>query len=161
MVMFEYNFLLKSGLLILIISVFFSCTEIRHPEVIGFDSIELVNLSTNNFKVNGDIIFYNHNPFSLDLDKAEIDIQVDGISLGSVIQNYNTSMPSSSEFNMPVTIDLNLEKLYQNDATSAITRGLKIVRSKELEIFMDGYITVGRGSLEIRVPIEKTEKLAF
>ena len=138
-----------------------SCSRIKDPDFRSIESVEIADLSTQRISFDCDLIFYNPNSFALDLDRAEIEILVDSIDIGQVKQTYNSLMPGKDNFNMPVFIDLDISKLYKGDALGAITRGLKIVKSRELEIHLKGNIYVGKGDIKIPVPVNRVTLVEF
>ena len=62
---------------------------------------------------------------------------------------------------MPVRIDMDLSKLYKDDPLGAISKGLKIINEKQINVLFQGEIKVGKGKAMVSVPIDQLENVKF
>ena len=94
----------------------------------------LEEMSTKNLVVKAEMIINNPNPFALDLEEADMYAIVEGRELARINQTFGTEMPANQNFRMPVSIDMDLTKLYADDPLGAISKGLKIMNEKRLDV---------------------------
>jgi LEA14-like dessication related protein len=111
--------------------------------------------------VTADMVIHNPNPFTLDLASADLTAYVDEIALADIDQSYDTSMPASGNFNMPVTIKFDLDKLYNEAPLAAIGKGLQILSKRQLKVKFLGNIKAGKGAAKVTVNIDQIEDVKF
>lgn len=129
--------------------------------MVGIENVQIDQLSTSEVSVNVDVILNNGNDFALDLASADLQVLVDDIEVAKLFQTYDTSMPAQSDFPMPLYIKIDLGKLNKNNPIAAVTRGLKIVSERKLEVHLMGTIAVGKGSAKIQVPVDQIQTISF
>tara|TARA_Y100000385_G_C12918057_1_gene561295 strand:- start:533 stop:919 length:387 start_codon:yes stop_codon:yes gene_type:complete len=122
------------SLIILVLFCFTSCDSITNPTFEGVENVVLEEMSTKNLVVKAEMIINNPNPFALDLEEADMYAIVEGIELARINQTFGTEMPANQNFRMPVSIDMDLTKLYADDPLGAISKGLKIMNEKRLDV---------------------------
>lgn len=147
--------------ILFLLVIIFACTPITEPTFERIANVEVLDVSTKQLRVNADMILMNNNSFALDLSSAEIKVIVDDIELADFVQNFDTSMPAKSEFEMPMEIEMKLERLYDRDPLGALTKGLKILSEKKLDVQFLGKIHVGKGMTKIPVAIDRMETIVF
>ncbi len=152
-----------SILLFTIVLVFISCSSISIVEPIfeRIEDVDIIEISRKKLRLNAFLVLNNPNSFALDLAQADLKALVDDIVLAKIDQTYDTKMPANSEFKMPITIDMDLEKLYQDNPLAALGKGLQIMSDKKLNVHFIGTIKVGKGSVKISVPIDQVEVVNF
>ena len=138
-----------------------SCKGIEEPSVKEIKNVDIENLDTENFRATADMVIYNPNAFALDLASADLVAIVDGIEVADITQNYDTKMPANSDFDMPINIAMDLNKLYGDQPLNALGKSLQIISRRELEVHFKGSLKVGKGSMKITVPIDKVELVKF
>ena len=122
------------SLIILVLFCFTSCDSITNPTFEGVENVVLEEMSTKNLVVKAEMIINNPNPFALDLEEADMYAIVEGRELARINQTFGTEMPANQNFRMPVSIDMDLTKLYADDPLGAISKGLKIMNEKRLDV---------------------------
>ena len=138
-----------------------SCNSIQNPTLDRIEGVTVNEMNTNKLVLDANMVLKNPNIFALDLAEADLKAIVDDIELATIKQSYETSMPANSEFNMPVSINLNLADLYKENPLTAISKGLKIMGDRKLDIKFVGTISVGRGSAKVSVPVDQVEVVEF
>lgn len=137
------------------------CESILEPTITRIEGIEVDEISQKRLKLRADMVFENPNPFALDLSSADMVAIVDDIELATIKQEYDTSMPANQEFKMPMTIEMDLEKLYNENPLTAIGKSMQILGERKLNVLFKGNIKVGKGSMKLKVPIDQTEEINF
>ena len=92
---------------------------------------------------------------------ADITVFADEVELARINQTYETSMPGSGEFNMPININMDLDKLYRDNPLQAISKGIQIMSDKKITLDFKGTIMVGKGFAKVSVPIDQQEEVKF
>lgn len=138
-----------------------SCESITNPTFERVENVKLEEVNTKRLLVTADMIIHNPNPFAVDLDAADMFAVVEEIELAHIKQTFGTEMPANEEFKMPVRIDMDLTKLYADDPLGAISKGLKIMSEKKLDVSFQGEIKVGKGKAMVSVPIDQIETVSF
>jgi len=139
-----------------------SCsTAILEPTIEKIEDVDIVEMSKSKLELNAFMILKNPNGFSLDLAKANMKAYVDDIELATINQSFDTSMPANDNFKMPITIEMDLDKLYRENPLAALGKGMQIMSDKKLMVKFKGTIDVGKGMAKISVPIDQEEMVAF
>jgi LEA14-like dessication related protein len=153
----KFYLFLFFGLLVL----FSGCSTIEEPTLSGIADVEILTANQKKIELNANMIFQNPNGFALDLAKAKIVTLVDEIEIAEIDQTYDSSMQANAEFRMPFHIIMDIEKLYKNNSIAALTKGLKIISERKIEVHFKGNIDVGKGRAKISVPIDRKELVNF
>lgn len=153
---------MKYSLLILCLSVaLYSCTSIEDPTLERIEDVKINEMSKKRLDMDAHMIIMNPNGFALDLASADMKAYVDNVELATITQTYDTSMPANSEFKMPISITMDLEKLYSKNPMAAIGKGLQIMSERKIEVLFKGTIKAGKGVAKVNVPIEQVELVKF
>jgi len=140
---------------------FSSCSSILEPTVERIEDVDIVKMTKDNLELNAFMVLKNPNGFALDLDNADLTVYVDDIELAKINQTYETTMPKSGEFNMPININMNLKKLYGDNPLAAIGKGMQIMSDRKLNVQFKGTILVGKGVAKVSVPVDQEEEVKF
>lgn len=153
----------RSFIFILFITVFYfaSCSTIVEPTLERIEDVEIITMNKDKVELNANMVINNPNGFALDLDKADLVAMVDEIELADINQTYETSMPAKGEFKMPIYINLDLNKLYNDNPLAALGKGIQILSDRKLEVQFKGTINVGKGMAKVSVPVDQVELVEF
>ena len=139
-----------------------SCnTAFIEPTVEKIEDVDIVEMSKSKLELNAFMVLNNPNGYALDLAKADLKAYVDDIELAHIVQSFDTSMPAKADFKMPITIKMDLDKLYRENPIAAIGKGMQIMSDKKLNVEFKGTINVGKGSVKFTVPIDQEEIVKF
>jgi len=138
-----------------------SCTSILEPTVERIEDVDVVKMTKSELELNAFMVLKNPNGFELDLDNADLTVYVDDIELAKINQTYETTMPQNGEFNMPININLDLDKLYGDNPLAAIGKGLQIMSDRKLIVQFKGTILVGKGIAKVSVLVDQMEEVKF
>lgn len=138
-----------------------SCNSIENPTILRIENVNLDEFNTSSVEADAEMVLYNPNPFALDLASADLAALVDSVQIATITQKYDTKMPAESEFHMPIRLELDIEKLLSQDPLNALGKGLQIVSKRELPVNFKGELKVGKGSMKVTVPMDKTEVIKF
>ncbi|MFT4532944.1 MAG: LEA14-like dessication related protein [Saprospiraceae bacterium] len=150
------------SLIFLSFLIFSSCsTSILEPTIEKIEDVDIIEMSKSRLELNAFMVLKNPNGFSLDLARANMKAFVDDIELATIDQTFDTPMPANENFKMPITIKMDLDKLYRENPIAAIGKGLQIMSDKKLMVKFIGTIDVGKGMAKVSVPINQEEMVLF
>ena len=135
----------KIFLLILVLTGF--ATGCRHPEApeyYGFQDLHIGRGEGQQATLGTTLKFYNPNPFSLQLKRAEMDVLLNGRPAGHSVLDSTVFIPGKDTFYVPVTIQLNLQGLMSN--------ALQILLEKQVTVTLDGRVHLKRGAIPFSRP---------
>jgi len=138
-----------------------SCGALEEPTVERIEKVDIEKLTSKQVIGTADMVLKNPNGFALDLAATDLVALSEGIQLATIKQTYDTQMPANSEFKMPIRLEIDLQKLYEDDPLGALGKGMQIYSKRELELNFVGTIQVGKGSAKLSVPIDQTELVKF
>lgn len=138
-----------------------ACTSIEEPTLERIEDVEVLTMNKSKVEINASMILNNPNSFALDLDKADLTALIDDVEIADIDQTYETSMPAQSEFKMPVYINMDLDKLYNDNPLQALAKGLEIMSDRKLDVKFQGTIKVGKGVAKVSVDVDQLETVEF
>ncbi|MDF1695178.1 MAG: hypothetical protein P1U56_05075 [Saprospiraceae bacterium] len=138
-----------------------SCSSIQEPTLERIEDVDIVEFSKSKLELNAFMVLNNPNSFALDLENADLILFVDDIELATINQTFETTMPQNGEFNMPININMDLDKLYRENPLEAIGKGIQIMSDKKLNVHFKGTIEVGKGMAKVSVPVDQLEEVKF
>ena len=138
-----------------------ACNSVLEPTVERIEDVDLVEMTKSKLELNAFMVLKDPTGFALDLDKADITVFADDVELAKINQTYETTMPGNGEFNMPININMDLDKLYRENPLQALAKGMDIMSDKRIDLTFKGTIMVGKGFAKIEVPIDQLEEVKF
>jgi len=140
-----------------------SCSSISEPTVERIQNVKIESFSQTKVSATADMVLRNDNAVTLDLSAADLVAIVDGIEVATIKQNYDMTMQANAESNMPMSLDIDLQKIYDSmgDTMEKMNMAMQLYSKRELLIQFKGTIKVGRGSAKLSVPIDKEELVKF
>ena len=145
-------------LFLIIISInFYACTKIEDPKIKNIEDVEILKANKAVVELNAVMVIYNPNPFALDLDKADMVAFIEEVEVAKIQQTYASKMPAQAEFRMPIYLNMDIKKIYQDNPLAALGKGLQIISDRKVEVSLQGNIKAGKGLAKITVPIDRME----
>ena len=144
-----------------VVLYFSSCSTIVEPTLERIEDVEIITMNKSTVELNANMVINNPNGFALDLDKADLVAMLDDVELAKINQTYETSMPAKGEFKMPIYINMDLNKLYNDNPLAALGKGIQIISDRKLEVQFKGTISVGKGMAKVSVPVDQLELVEF
>ena len=142
---------------VVIIFLLSSCSGYEEPYVVGVNNIRVNEMNIRNLDISADLRVHNPNPFGLDLSRTALSIYTDDRLIGTIDQAYETIMPGSSDFNLPIDIKLQLSNIYDGDVMKAVALGNKILTDRQITIVLKGYLYAGKDEVQLKIPIDREE----
>lgn len=132
-----------------------SCTPKQPVEFRDVQDIALTN--SNPAQLTGEAVFYNPNRAHGKLRSVKISIFVNDKLAGSIDEQPNMSIKGMSEFTVPLTVELEMDKVGLLDAV------MGVLGAKKFDVHFTGHIRVSYGSVPFSVPVDysKEVKLKF
>lgn len=133
---------------ILLISVA-GCRPPQAPEYYGFQNLQVgqvgqAGLMGGSTTLSATIKFYNPNPYSLQLKRAEMDISLNGKHAGHSLLDSTIFIPKRDTFYVPVSLQVDLKSIFSN--------ALQVLLNPQATIALDGRVKIKRGALTFNRP---------
>lgn len=130
----------------LLISMMTSCRSIKDIEYKEVKNIKLDKAGFSSLIIKADVVYYNPNKFSVEVNQANVDIFLNNNFLGNSKQTVQTKIPRESNFIIPLQIEIDNKNLLKN--------GLNALFNKEVTIKMKGQVRAGKAGIFKTFPID-------
>ena len=134
----------KLLIFILVLAGLSGCRQPEAPEYYGFQDLHIGRGEGQQATLGTTLKFYNPNPFSLQLKRAEMDVMLNGRPAGHSVLDSTVLIPKKDTFYVPVTMQLNLQGLLGN--------ALQIFLEKQVTVTLDGRVHLKRGAIPFSRP---------
>lgn len=123
-----------------------SCGSIKEPELKGIENVRVDKISSKNSTLRLDLQYFNPNKFRVKLKNASGDAWLEGKKLGSFSLDSAVNVLASSNFTLPVTLDVDMKKVLSNTLT--------LLLSNEVTLKIDGTARIGKSGITINYPLK-------
>lgn len=141
------------SLLVILIIVLPSCREPKSLEFKEFKNLSVDKLSFAGAALKVDLVYYNPNNFSLQLNRTDLDIFIDSTFLGHSSQDIQVAIPKRDIFTIPLKLDLDVKNLLKNGITSLL--------NKDVSVRVLGTVKVGKAGIYKSFPVDYTSVQNF
>jgi LEA14-like dessication related protein len=124
----------------------FSCTRPVAPEYLGFRELSFEKFSMDESLLHTRLAFYNSNPFSMQLKRADINVYLDDRLANHYVMDSTIYIPAKDSFLVPLSLRLNPKMLLG----SAIRM---LMNNNQVKIRLEGNVRVKRGGMGFNVPV--------
>ena len=135
-------------LLVILVFILPSCREPKSLEFKEFKNLSVDKLSFAGAALKVDLVYYNPNNFSLQLNRTDLDIFIDSIFLGHSSQDIQVAIPKRDVFTIPLKVDLDVKNLLKNGITSLL--------NKNVSVRVLGSVKVGKAGIYKSFPVDYT-----
>jgi LEA14-like dessication related protein len=101
----------------------------------------------------GDALLYNPNHARMKLKEIKVEVFVDGEKSAVADQRLNALIPASSEFSVPLKIQLTLKKI------GLLNTFMSLLGGKKYEIRYFGYIRIRVHGVSVKVPVDFKDEI--
>ena len=125
----------------------FACSCGNHKDFVykNIENFSLKQAGLNNTTLSMDVRMYNPNRRGMKLKKANVDVFLNGNSLGKLRVTDKFPVPGLDTFLLPVMLDVDIKK--------ALPNALQLLMNSQVDIKLTGTIKAGRHGVYIRVPL--------
>ena len=140
-------------LIAVLIMILPSCREPKSLEFREFKNLSVDKLSFAGAALKIDLVYYNPNNFSLQLNRTDLDIFIDSTFLGHSSQDIQVAIPKRRDFTIPLQVDLDVKNLLKNGITSLL--------NKNVSVRVLGSVKVGKAGIYKSFPVDYTSVQNF
>jgi LEA14-like dessication related protein len=137
-------------LALLVFILFASCNSVKDLEFKEIKNVRLEKLGFAKSTLSAEVVYYNPNNFSLELNQSEFDVYINNNLLGHSSQLTQVKVPNRQAFSLPIHFELDMKNLLKNGVNGLI--------HKEVEIRAVGKIKAGKAGLFKILPVDFTTK---
>jgi LEA14-like dessication related protein len=127
-------------------TILFSCSSPKPLEYRNVSGFEISKIGLTSSTVNMNIVYYNPNHFSMQLKQTDLDIFIDSNYVGHTTQQTQVTIPAQSEFNIPLSVDVDMNNLFSNALTAILV--------KSIQIKVSGNIRAGKAHIYKNFPVK-------
>ena len=120
------------------------CHHPEAPEYYGFQDLQIGAVTGQQANLSTTLKFYNPNPFSLQLKRAELDVLLNGKAAGHSILDSTVEIPRKDTFYVPVSLQVNIQGLLGN--------ALQLLMDPHVTVTLDGKVHLKRGVISFTRP---------
>jgi LEA14-like dessication related protein len=139
--------------LVLVYSILFagfsflaSCSKPEAPEYLGFRDFALESLSMDSSSLHTELVFYNPNPFSMELKRGDVNVFLNDKLANHYVMDSTINIPTKDTFYVPLNLKVS-PKLLISSALSMLMNNNKI------KVRIAGSVRVKRSGVSFNVPI--------
>jgi len=125
----------------------------RQPKELIYQNVERFSLQQeglNKTSLSLDLKLYNPNKYRMKIRDADMDILINGNSLGKMTVRENITIPGLDTFLLPVMITVDLQK--------ALPNALQLLLNSLVDVKIQGALKAGRHGLFINMPVNYETK---
>jgi len=126
------------------------CHQPEAPEYYGFQDLRIGTVTGQQTTLSTTLKFYNPNPFSLQLRRAELDVLLNGKPAGHSVLDSTVFIPQKDTFYVPVALQVNLQGLLGN--------ALQLLLDPHVTVTLDGRVHLKRGMIAFSRPFHYETK---
>jgi LEA14-like dessication related protein len=123
----------------------FSCSSPKPLEYRNVANFSISKVGFTSSTVNMDIVYYNPNHCSMQLKQTDLDIFIDSNYVGHTTQQVQVTIPSQSEFSIPLSVDVDMNNLFKNALTALLV--------KSIQVRVSGNIRAGKAHIYKNFPV--------
>jgi len=127
-----------------------SCMQ---PKELVFQRMQNFGVKTAGMKqtrISVDVCMYNPNNYKLKLKDADLDVFIDGNSVGKITTEDHISIPALDTFSIPVSLDVNLQTAFPN--------ALQMLFNGQIDLKLTGKLKASRHRIFITIPVDYESK---
>jgi LEA14-like dessication related protein len=124
----------------------FSCKSPKPLEYRTVVNFSISKLGFTSSTVTMDIVYYNPNHYSMQLKQTDLDIYIDSNYVGHTTQQTKVTIPSQSEFSIPLSVNVDMNNLFKNALTALLV--------KSIQIRVSGNIKAGKYHIYKNFPVD-------
>ncbi|HEX9512710.1 MAG TPA: LEA type 2 family protein [Puia sp.] len=123
-----------------------SCRQAEAPEYYGFQDIQIGKVEGQKTTLSATLKFYNPNPYSLQLKRAEVDVKLNAIPAGHSLLDSTILIPQKDTFYVPVSMQVDLRSILSNALSMLLDK------DKQVDVTLDGRVKLKRGWISFSKP---------
>jgi LEA14-like dessication related protein len=124
-----------------------SCaSSIKTPTFMRVDKFRVNTIGAQQSRLDVTLLWFNPNPFPVELRKADVDVSIDQRPLGKAILDTIIHVPAKDSFRVPVRMNVAMKSLLPNL--------LQLAVKDEVELGMKGSVRVKRSGISMTIPVD-------
>ena len=130
----------------LVLILLTGCHHPEAPEYYGFQDLRIGTVTGQQATLSTTLKFYNPNPYSLQLKRAEVDVKLNSIPSGHSLLDSTIFIPGKDTFYVPVSMQVDLSSILSNALS------LLLNKDRQVNVTLDGRVKLKRGIVSFSRP---------
>ncbi len=122
------------------------CAKVKGPDFRRIGNFKVKNINLTGANIGFQVTYYNPNKFGVTVKQAAIDVYIDSLYLGRFTQDSAVAVSRVSEFSIPLSGPVAVQKILQLD--------FKHLGERTILLRADGSVKVGKAGIFVSEPIE-------
>ncbi len=135
-----------------------SCAAPSEPEFKKLENVKFGSLSVikpYSVTLNADAIFHNPNVLGANITEMNFDVYINDQKTTKINQDISAKMSPNSDFSLPIKCKIPLKEVFKD------FKFKDILKEKVLRYKLDGYLKIGLGNVELKVPVTFEDEESF
>jgi len=132
-----------------------SSCKVYPPVYKRIEDFRIEKLDRDGFKVTGNVVLYNPNKMRVKLKDVLMNIELNGKHVATAGQKIPVPIKAQNEFAVPLDLVIKPEMSF----TEGIQNIFNIIKTKEMDVTVNGVIVVSAYGVKLSIPIQQTEKV--
>jgi len=151
---------MKQLTLLFIFSIFISCKFTEKPEFTEMTNFNVSQKGFTKMNVSADAVFFNPNDIGYELVETNIDVFVNGQSVGKATQSNRVDILAKENFAIPLNVDLSLSDL-NIDIKGLFKNITGSVIDQKINLEFKGDVTLKKAGVPFTVPMVYTHEIGL
>ena len=149
------NLLYIVGLTIFLVA----CSGPEAPSFQGLKDLKVKSANLHMVNLVGKAVYNNPNAVGGSLTYSDVKIKVNDVLVTHAVQNESISIPASSEFEVPIDLAIDLDKLKEAKGDGKLLDAFSNVLKRNILLEYEGYVTVKLAGISVDIPVDYKEKV--
>ena len=147
-------------LLLLIPAILFmpACSVNKDADFVSMKNVNITKLTAQQIIIDADAVYYNPNDVGCKLVKTDVDVSVDDILVGQVVQTENSEIGAKSNFTIPLKISFATKKILK-DKVKILQGVVALLENRKVDVRYEGTVTIDILGVEYESDFDYTEAI--
>ena len=136
-----------------------SCSSIEEPVFNKVENFKLKKLNRDIVGLTADLNCYNPNPIGVNLSSIDIDVEIDGLSIGKVNQLGMVEIKGKEEFIIPISIHFPLNEILKKEGL--LQSALSVLLEEKANVKYQGTLYFDVAGITVSKAIDLEEEVPF
>lgn len=146
-------------LFITLVSLAACSTEAVEPKFQKIENIKVVDITSNNVRIDADAVIYNPNPVTVYLNKIEVEIFANNTKVGNVLQTQQVDIPKKDNFYVPLEVSFNPKELFKDNLGGLLESAMNSYLNKKVDMLYQGYAQFEVKGITFDIPFTYEEEI--
>lgn len=145
---------------LIILLIFSNCKFTEKPEFVEMKNFDVSNQGLTSLSVSADAIFFNPNDIGYELVDTDIEVFINGQTVGKAKQPKSIEILANTNFEVPLTVNFSLTDLGLNSRNILKSLTNSIIDQK-FQIDFKGNVTLKKSGVPFTIPMVYSQEIGL